>query len=329
MGAQSDWHYAPDYTARWHLWDEETDAGCPITRSLQLAGNFPPPVARAAPPLRPPPATVAPLQPGRGLSHGGSYGLSHGGSYGGEDALVGSFYDAIWVETEWYLPLLAPRHRRVLHAFGVAANEIRASCEAARAAATATGGENLNGSSLAASYSYSYDWLVMGLASEHKRLGRLVDKGGRRLAVTARAYYLRSGGVRPSAGQNLDAAAAARENSAETVRALLDDGVEVREFVPPDALPALLASARALLVPDAVWLGGGERAVLEARACGLAVEVAADNPRLASLAAGPVWNILYYAGQLEAGLLRVEVLHLSVYCSTAPQHECVRVSGPE
>ena len=66
---------------------------------------------------------------------------------------------------------------------------------------------------------------------------------------------------------------------------------------------ALVASSKNVLVPDD-WRGGGERAVLEARACGATVLVAEDNPKLQSPREGPLYTTLFYAGQLELGLLR-------------------------
>ena len=79
----------------------------------------------------------------------------------------------------------------------------------------------------------------------------------------------------------------------------------MREAVDWGDMMALVASSSNVLVPDD-WRGGGERAVLEARACGVTVLVAEDNPKLQSLREGPLYTTLYYAGQLELGLLQVE-----------------------
>ena len=89
------------------------------------------------------------------------------------------------------------------------------------------------------------------------------------------------------------------------VDVLTTSGAEVEDAVPWAELFDFFARADAVFVPDD-WRGGGERAVLEARACGVRVEVAADNPKLASLLASPIYTPLYYAGQLELGLLAVE-----------------------
>ena len=87
--------------------------------------------------------------------------------------------------------------------------------------------------------------------------------------------------------------------------------MEVREAVSWVDMMALVASSQNVLVPDD-WRGGGERAVLEARACGVTVLVAEDNPKLQSLREGPLYTTLYYAGQLELGLLRSRQLCFSI-----------------
>ncbi len=63
------------------------------------------------------------------------------------------------------------------------------------------------------------------------------------------------------------------------MRRLRDAGVVVRDPVSFAALNELYNSAASVYVPAPVF-GGGERAVLEARAAGAAVEVEADNPKL-------------------------------------------------
>ena len=44
--------------------------------------------------------------------------------------------------------------------------------------------------------------------------------------------------------------------------------------------------------------GGGERFLLESRACGTKIKVASDNPKLQQLATGPLYDIFYYVVQL-------------------------------
>ena len=49
-------------------------------------------------------------------------------------------------------------------------------------------------------------------------------------------------------------------------------------------------------------IGGGERAVLEARACNIPVEVEDDNPKLKELLYSPILDHHYYARQIEKGI---------------------------
>lgn len=118
------------------------------------------------------------------------------------------------------------------------------------------------------------DWLMVGRLAAFKRPERLLEVSGRRLAVG-----------------DLSAADPA------VVSALRAGGVEVRDHVPYDALADLYNDARSVLVPCTLQ-GGGERAVLEARACGARVVVADDNPKLKSLLTGPVPTHDLYADQL-------------------------------
>jgi hypothetical protein len=60
-------------------------------------------------------------------------------------------------------------------------------------------------------------------------------------------------------------------------------------------------TAKAVYVPDDV-LGGGERAVLEARSLGVDVVIEEDNPKLAELLDSPIYDHAYYATQLSFGI---------------------------
>jgi len=60
--------------------------------------------------------------------------------------------------------------------------------------------------------------------------------------------------------------------------------------------------AKIVYIPANI-IGGGERAVLEARACGCKVEVEPDNPKLQELLNCPLWDTNYYTDQLVKGIL--------------------------
>lgn len=78
-------------------------------------------------------------------------------------------------------------------------------------------------------------------------------------------------------------------------------GVRVQRSVPYEDLAGYYYTARRVYVPTDLS-GGGERAVLEARACGTPVEVEMDNPKLMELLESPIWDHRYYARQLTYGL---------------------------
>lgn len=123
-----------------------------------------------------------------------------------------------------------------------------------------------------------WDWLMVGRLASFKRPEAILAKDGRRLAIG-------------------DMSAARRD----LVDMLVSAGVEVRDQTTQEGLADLYNSAARVLVPCTLQ-GGGERAVWEARACGCDVEIAADNPKLASLLTGPVADHEEYADQLLRGI---------------------------
>jgi len=69
----------------------------------------------------------------------------------------------------------------------------------------------------------------------------------------------------------------------------------------PEELAELYNQSKLCYIPADIN-GGGERAVLEARACGIGVEVNNDNPKLKELMYSPIYDHIYYSEQLERGL---------------------------
>lgn len=125
------------------------------------------------------------------------------------------------------------------------------------------------------------DWLTVGQVAGYKRPERLLERTGRRVIL---------GDL-----QNADPALVAR---------LLDGGIELIDFVDYEMLAGYYRRAANVLVPCTIQ-GGGERSVLEGRACGAAVHVAEDNPKLLQLAAlETVWDQHYYGRQLLDGMER-------------------------
>lgn len=82
---------------------------------------------------------------------------------------------------------------------------------------------------------------------------------------------------------------------------LISHGVGVMDMQKPETLALLYNMSRKAYIPTTVY-GGGERAVLEARACSIPVEIESDNPKLQELLESPIYDSVYYASQLEKGI---------------------------
>jgi hypothetical protein len=85
------------------------------------------------------------------------------------------------------------------------------------------------------------------------------------------------------------------------IGSLVIDGVGVMGMVPPETLAYLYNVSSRVYVPADI-IGGGERTVLEARACGRPVFVENDNPKLQSLLKCDLWDHHYYYKQLKKGI---------------------------
>ena len=123
-----------------------------------------------------------------------------------------------------------------------------------------------------------YDYLGIGTIVGYKRPWLIASKSGRRAWV---------GDVKDE----------------DIAKQLVDAGVEI---LPPGSqtyLCGLINQAKTVYLPTAVN-GGGERAVLEARACNVDVLVENDNPKLKELTEiSPIWDQLYYARKLGVAIL--------------------------
>lgn len=125
------------------------------------------------------------------------------------------------------------------------------------------------------------DWLFVGRLASFKRPERLLAKSGRRVIIG-----------------DLSSATEA------TKRRYLAHGIKLVDHVLPEELAAFYNRSHNVLVP-CVLQGGGERAVLEGRACGCQVEIAADNPKLETLLRAPIPSHDKYAADLLAGISEV------------------------
>lgn len=128
-----------------------------------------------------------------------------------------------------------------------------------------------------------YDLLSIGSFVAHKRLEKMIGKIGKRAVIGDDVF----------------------EASSEIKKSLQDDGVTTLGFQNQDVLRKVINESKKVYVPSIVK-GGGERALLEARSCGVAVEIERDNPKLKELISSPIWNEEYYACQLLYGIEKLE-----------------------
>lgn len=132
-----------------------------------------------------------------------------------------------------------------------------------------------------------WDYLTVGAFSTWKRQWKLLDKKGTKMAI---------GEIQQD---NL-------EESLPLIGTLMNRGVMISDMVEPEVLTKIYNASKTVYIPADIH-GGGERAVLEARACGIPVEVENDNPKLWELIRwevnGQVPDQNYYAKQLYKGIM--------------------------
>ncbi|MCC7571450.1 hypothetical protein KO465_09075 [Candidatus Micrarchaeota archaeon] len=130
-----------------------------------------------------------------------------------------------------------------------------------------------------------FDYISVGTFSSWKRQVLINQKEGNRLVI---------GEIQ-------------RENMGESmgiINSLLLNGVMVSDMVTPKELAKFYNLSETCYIPSTV-MGGGERAVLEARACGCKVEIENDNPKLKELLDCPIPDHHLYAKQLKEGICSV------------------------
>ena len=82
------------------------------------------------------------------------------------------------------------------------------------------------------------------------------------------------------------------------IKKLLENDVEIVEFVEYNKLADYYNKSKLCYVPCSIH-GGGERAVLEARSCGIPVKIEDDNPKLKELCESEIYSSIYYSKQIE------------------------------
>lgn len=126
------------------------------------------------------------------------------------------------------------------------------------------------------------DYLGVGAYAKWKRWEKMLSKDGHRRVI---GEYQRNN----------------QEESQEIWDQLETGGVICKDMMSADKLVCEYNRAKTVYIPATI-MGGGERAVLEARSCGCAIEIEPDNPKLKELLDCPIYDVDYYIKQLERGL---------------------------
>ena len=172
------------------------------------------------------------------------------------------YYSALVYETEWYNTWqhLQQRHPNVHQAFGIDTHIMKKSV---------------------VKRIKTWDLIFVGWMASWKRLDLFVEKY-QRMCQTALQQEKDTG-----VPVELPTALAvgkldATEDSRAIVEMLEKNGVVVKSEVPYNELAGLIHRSKEMYIPSTIQ-GGGERAVLEGKACGVAVTVEPDNFKLLEL----------------------------------------------
>jgi len=130
-----------------------------------------------------------------------------------------------------------------------------------------------------------FDYLGVGALAKWKRWEKMKDKKGIRMVI---GEYQTENEI----------------ESADIACDLLRHGVMVSNMVHPFDLANIYHWASTLYVPADIY-GGGERTILEARACNLKIEIEDDNPKLKELLYCDIPSHLDYAKKLKDGIMSV------------------------
>jgi len=126
----------------------------------------------------------------------------------------------------------------------------------------------------------SIDWLSIGVLKKYKRIESIFDKLGKKLVI----------GFDPKTPY-----------SEQLKKSMQENQVEFIPFMSYLELSSYYARTKNLLA-NGITQGGGERAILEARAYGCNIHVNPDNLKLKEMAECPIYDHHYYANQLKQGI---------------------------
>lgn len=171
-------------------------------------------------------------------------------------------YDVLFYETEWVKDFLNLKGNLV-HAFGI-------------------NSEIFNKDDMTLHRYRAIDTLSVGSFAKWKRHEKIINEKGNRVVI---------GEIQKDN----------KTESMEIINELLSKGVGVIPQMSTERLARYYQNAKCVYVPADIY-GGGERAVLEARASGCIVKIEEDNPKLKELIDSPLWDEQYYAKQLKLGI---------------------------
>lgn len=125
------------------------------------------------------------------------------------------------------------------------------------------------------------DYLSIGMIVGYKRFEKLAGLSGKRVVVGA-----------------------LEESDPGIIETLKKSGVDILPYKNYDDLCVLINRSKVVYLPCEVH-GGGERALMEAMACNVEVEIMDDNPKLQELLYSPNYSQSYYSNQIEYGVCKV------------------------
>lgn len=171
-------------------------------------------------------------------------------------------YDVLFWETKWVRDFLELKGNN-LHAFGI-------------------NSEIFNKEDMTLHRYRAIDTLSVGSFAKWKRHEKIINEKGNKVVI---------GEIQKDN----------KAESMEIINELLSKGVGVIPQMSTERLARYYQNAKCVYVPADIY-GGGERAILEARASGCIVKIEEDNPKLKELIDSPLWDEQYYAKQLKYGI---------------------------
>jgi len=124
-----------------------------------------------------------------------------------------------------------------------------------------------------------YDWISVGMLVPHKNHFKIIDKPGKKVVV----------------GETVNGISGEIENR------LIENKVDVLKFMNYSDYILLLNKCKNIIVACDIH-GGGERAILESRACGVNVVLDSENEKLVELLTCDIYSHYYYSEQLFKGI---------------------------